>query len=381
MNAKAILRYVLTRFSGVCVVMLLLEAAFRFGLWEPMARGYSNAGMAIRVKESVKALGPEKINFITVGDSRAVYGIDHERVAALAKSKGFTHINAAVPGMHWMSTGLMMRWLKEQSPNLKGAIIATNISNFSYNGNGYYELGLATPFASIRDVGWMKLHVPFEQKTLATYGSYSALFQYREDIADFMKNPVARIKNISRNQQSYGGGAPLFQTERVTTNTCAVPTNSIKSCMATPITDANAGLVASCKSLKPQSENQLDFREFDNPNKWPHLAEVRKIRQAQLRSSGLPKPTLVLLMPIPKVGRDELLPKGSEEWALSILQPLADEGVIELHNYTHFFDLPDGAECGAFWDLYHQNAEGQRRLTDEILPIIEKHFYQPTKQT
>jgi enterochelin esterase-like enzyme len=62
------------------------------------------------------------------------------------------------------------------------------------------------------------------------------------------------------------------------------------------------------------------------------------------------------------------------------LRPLAEHGVIELVDYTHFFDSPDGEDCSAFWDLYHQNAESQKKLTDSLLPRIEKHFYKSYPQ-
>ncbi len=378
MSAKTVLAFLIPRIAGVAFLLLLLEAAFRIGAWDPFAKPDSNAGMAIRVKQSVKALGPEKIDFVTIGDSRAVYGIDHGRVAALAKSNGFTHIDAAIPGMHWMSTELMLRWLKAQAPNLKGAIIATTVTGFSYNGNGDYELGIAAPLASFGDANWMALHVPFEQSNLATYGSYSALFQYRADIADLLKNPIARIKNIARDRQAINGGAALFQAQKVATNICAVPTNTIKSCAATPLSDSNAALVNSCKSFVALSDNQVDFQQFDDQVKWPHLAVVKKIRQNQLSSLGFTKPPLVVLMPVPKVWRNELLPKGGEAWVLSILAPLAEQGVIELVDYTRFFDSYGDAECNAFWDLYHQNAYGQQKLTDSLLPIIEKYLYKST---
>jgi hypothetical protein len=380
MNAKPTLIFLAPRIGCVVFILLLLEVAFRMGAWEPFAKPDSNAGIAIRVKQSVKTLGPEKVDFVTVGDSRSVYGIDHERVAALAKSNGLTHINASVPGMHWMSTELMIRWLQSQAPNLKGVIIATNVASFSYNGNGFYELGIATPLASVRDVNWMTLHVPFEQKNLATYGSYSALFQYREDIADLLKNPAARIKSVAHSRQQLTGGAPLFQSQKIHTNICSVPTSSVKACATAPVSGANSALIASCKSFVSTSENQVDFREFNNADKWPHLAEVKRIRQKQLSSLGLSKPPLVVLMPIPKIWRNELLPKGGEEWTLSILRPLAEHGVIELVDYTHFFDSPDGEDCSAFWDLYHQNAESQKKLTDSLLPRIEKHFYKSYPQ-
>ena len=375
------LRFLMPRVACILAIVLSVEAAFRLGFWESFAKPDSNAGMAIRAKQAINAIDAKSIDFITVGDSRAVYGIDHERVAALAKSLGLTHINASIPGMHWMSTDLMIRWIRNRAPNLKGALIATNLTNFSYIGNGDYELGIATPLASISDTTWMQSHVPFERKNLATYGGYSALFQYREDIADFVKHPVLRVAQLSRHRQAYAGGVSLTQTQRVPTNICSVPSTSIKACAETRWSAENSAVIGQCKSLLAQSANQLDFREFNNAAKWPHLAGVKKIRQAQLRSLTLAKPAVVVLMPVPKVWRDELLPKGAEDWVLSVLEPLADEGIIELHNFTHFFDLPDGTECGAFWDLYHQNEVGQQKLTAALLPIIERQMYLrgPTK--
>ena len=379
MSAKVTLRFVLLRIAGIAFILLLLEAAFRVGAWESFAKPDSNAGMAIRIKQAVNMMGPEKIDFVTVGDSRAVYGIDHERVAALAKSHGLNHINASIPGMHWMSAELMVRWLKAHAPNLKGAMIATNITNFSYTGNGYYELGIATPLSSLSDASWMALHVPFERQNLATYGSYSALFQYRDDITDLIKHPTQRFRQIRQYRQAYSNGAALYQSQKINSNICSIAKLSIKSCAAEPVSTMNSTIVSQCKSLVVQAANQLDYREFDNAAKWPHLAELKKVRQSQLRSLGFSKPPLVVLMPVPRIWRDELLPRGAEDWALSILRPLAAQGVIELLDYTRFFDEPEGAECNAFWALYHQNADGQQKLTDVLLPVIQRQLYTGTK--
>ena len=379
MSAKNSLHFVLTRSAAVVLILLVFETAFRFGFWEPFAKPESSAGRTIAVKRSVNTLGPEKIDFITMGDSRALYGIDHERVNALAKSTGFTHANVATPSMHWMSTELLFRWLKARAPNLKGVMIATNVTSFSYNGNGDYELAIATPLATIHDLNWMALHVPFDRSKLATYGSYSALFQYRADIADFLHNPVARIKSVARERVSPTQDARLFESQKVLSNICSTPTASLKACSAATASATNAGVVASCKSLAAEADNRPDFRDFNNADKWPHLAVVKKIRQSQLRALGLSRPALVVLMPVPKVWRDEVLPKGGEAWAHSILQPLVDEGVIELVDYTHLFDSPNGAECNAFWDLYHQNAGGQQRLTDALLPVIDKYLYKSSE--
>ena len=84
---------------------------------------------------------------------------------------------------------------------------------------------------------------------------------------------------------------------------------------------------------------------------------------------------LVVLMPLPSLRRNELMPDGLEEFVLATLQPLVDDGTIVLRNYTHFFDDAAGGECSVFWDLYHQNTAGQAKLTDALLPVIEQELY------
>jgi len=110
----------------------------------------------------------------------------------------------------------------------------------------------------------------------------------------------------------------------------------------------------------------------------PHLAEVKTVRDHQLRSLPYQRPILVVLMPMPGVWRDEVIPQGAEAWARSLLKPLQDEGIIEVHDFTDFFRGANGPECAAFWDLYHQNSAGQDRLTDALLPILEQRLYRST---
>ncbi len=54
---------------------------------------------------------------------------------------------------------------------------------------------------------------------------------------------------------------------------------------------------------------------------------------------------------------------------------LQREGVVEVHDYTRYFQGENGPECRMYWDLYHQNTLGQDRLTDALLPILEKRLY------
>ncbi|MCA3054457.1 MAG: hypothetical protein ING54_15630 [Rhodocyclaceae bacterium] len=109
---------------------------------------------------------------------------------------------------------------------------------------------------------------------------------------------------------------------------------------------------------------------------------MKPLRQQQLRDLPLKRPIMVVLMPVPKLTRESIQPIGIHEWTLSVLNPLVEEGVIELHDYTKLFDVGDssngtngGIDCTAFHDLYHLNSVGQAKLTAKLLPILEDHLY------
>ena len=376
MSALTFLRHVLPRLAVIAIVLALLELMFRHGLWEPVTRPESNAGQSVRLKNAINALGAEKLDFITLGDSRAVYGIEHQRVADAAKTAGFTHANLSLAGTHWLTIDAVVDWIAAHDKNLKGALIATNVNSFTFDGNGAYELGMATPFLATWDSERMKRSVPFDLGEFGTYGVYSALFLAREDIQDLLRQPRARL----REKRAYAGqgAAPLTFSVKVAGNACAVPHSSIAACAAAVTSgnnDTERAMINQCKAELGTTKQRLDWRNWAVPGAIPHLEALAKTRQAELRAMPVAKPLLVVMMPVPSLRRDELTPQGLEEYSLSVLKPLVDDGTIVLYDFTHFFDKTEGGECSAFWDLYHQNTLGQARLTDVLLPIIQRELY------
>ena len=81
------------------LLLAACEAAFRSGCWEPFAAPNSHAGTSVRVKRALAEFsGP--IDFVTLGSSRAVYGLDHQLIAERAASHGYTHANLSMAGAH-----------------------------------------------------------------------------------------------------------------------------------------------------------------------------------------------------------------------------------------------------------------------------------------
>lgn len=367
-------RWFAPRVLIVCALLGAAELLFRAGAWEPLVKPESNAGQAVRLKRAVEAFGADKINFVTLGDSRAVYGIEHRQVAATANAAGYNHSNLALAGMHWLSTMAAADWIIEQNPHIKGILIATNITNFSYIGNGAYELGIAAPFVRGWDIERFNQSVPFDRNDVGTYGVYSALFQYRDDIQNLFKEPIRRFKE--RAVYAGQGAAPLTFSVKVAANSCTVPLSSVQACAEyEPKSEDERTIVAQCKAQRPSAKGQLDWRDWATTGAPPHLANVVSVRQRELRRLAGGRKVMVVLMPVPKLWREQIAPKGVEEYVRAVLRPLADDGTIALHDFTHFFDETENGECAAFWDLYHQNTLGQDRLTNALLPLIQSDLY------
>lgn len=367
-------RYLLPRILLPLLSILVLEGVFRSNFWERFAAPDSHAGTSIRVKQAVHA-EPRKIDFVTLGSSRAVYGLDHARIAPLAERHGKVHANLSMPGAHWMSVIAVIDWLRSERPEVQGGIIALSVADMNYASNGSYELAIVRPFQSLlSDNGSATQR--FDWKDPTSFGSVSALYQYRGDVQDALRHPVQRGKTIEW-FASFGKHA-LFDGPRQKIDTCAMPWNTLAACAAhTPIDDNERHVVQICQGSVANSGKGGDWTVF-NPAALPlERQQLRDQRQSELRAIGWKKPPLIILLPITHHWSRELMPAGARTWAHTVLDPLAAEGKIRLLDYSDFFDVDGVTRCDVFWDIYHQNEKGLTELTDALLPEIERYLHAP----
>ena len=366
MTRTQLARFAATRLVLVLLILGAVEAAFRMGAWEGLAKKDSNAGHAVALRRNLEALGPQRLDYVTLGDSRAVYGLDHEAIAAAARQRGFVHASLAVPGMYWMSMRAITNWLGAKAPQVRGAVVALTPAHFTGMGNGSYELNLAAPFTREWDRSWTMAHVPFDRSDPATYGSLSSLFLYREDARDLLRHPHSRFREV---RKARADPARLFRRFGMPRGICSHPIDSLARCMAAT---ADPAVRAMCVHLKGISDGRVSAAAGKADPRLRSMAEQQK---QIFRAMPFPRPIVVVLMPLPGVWTREVLPEGAERWAREVLQELQDEQVIEFHDFTRLFAAGDAAECDMFWDVYHQNDRGQAALTARVLPILEKSLY------
>lgn len=360
-------------------LVLVLELLFQIGLWEPLAKPASHAGTSIRLKQKLTDPALPHIDFVTLGSSRPEYGIGHASIARTAQRSGLVHADLTMPGSHWMTIGVISRWLRRTHPEIRGGLIALSIQDFMNAGNGDYELGIVYPFRRLTDVPWIAEHVPFDRDDVGSYGTWSALFEWRTDIQSFVRDPAARLASIKWYRTHRSSTTSLFTNPESHGDMCAFGLGTLTACDRV---DASAGashdrFEGQCKVLRNLAKGRHDYSGIaDDANVPSSMPHVRDLVRTQLRDLQWPHPPIVVLMPMPVLWQRDVLGQGLHAWALEVLRPLVESGTIAVIDATGFFDQDADAGCSAFFDFYHQNSTGRARFTRWLLPQLQRLLYQ-----
>jgi len=359
-------------------LVLVIEALFAAGAWERLAEPQSHAGTSLRLKRALRDPATGRIDYVTIGSSRPEYGIDHTLVAAEAQRFGRTHADLTMPGTHWTSAGVLVRWLGREHPEVRGGIIALSAQDLAFAYNGYYELGILQPFRRVDDLAWIAARIPFDMHDVASYGVVSALFAWRDDVRAYVIAPDQRHERIAWQDTHRDPHGILFGNPESSGDMCRWGVESLAACdrLEATSSDDSAGLRRQCRELRTRAVDAPDFAAGQAAAVLPaFMSRTRDLVRAQLEAMHWSTPPVVILMPMPHIWND-VLGRGQHEWAVAILQPLADTGRIHLVDATGFFDSDADGGCGSFFDFYHQNARGRERFTQWLLPQLQELLYQ-----
>lgn len=365
------------RFIAPLLLLAGCEGLFRFGIWEPMVKPESHAGTSVRTKLALQDPALQRLDYLTLGSSRPVYGLDHEALARLAQTHGKVHANLSMPGSHWMTVDAVSGWVARHKPRLQGGIIASDLMSFMYPGNGSYELGIVAPFRHFGDSAAVTRHVPFKLDDMATWGTYSALAQYREDIQDYVRSPLKRHESVRWWREHGSSAAILSRNTDESRDMCEFGVDSVAVCeeIDTASSPGSDGLRHQCRELRAGHAQRPDFATLMRQQPLPaQMQQVRDSIRTRLRGLDWQQPPVVVLMPLTGAWK-EASPHGLHEWTLSVLQPLADEGHIHLIDATDALLDTGAPSCSYYFDFYHQNNRGRDQLMQQLLPRLQLTLY------
>lgn len=364
--------------SAPIALLLLLEVLFACGTWEPLAQPSSHAGTAIRLKRALGDSTLPRLDYVTLGSSRPEYGLDHALLANTAETSGLVHANLSMPGSHWTTIGIVARWLERHRPDVRGGIIALSVQDLQYANNGSYELGILQPFRRIDDTPWIAQRIPVRRTDLESFAVWSALFAWRDDIREFVRAPHRRFASIEWYKAHRTSSQALFDNPPSSGDMCAFGLDTLDACdrIESSTDPRRDSLGRQCRELRSRARDRIDIgagmRQSSLP---PSMLHARDLVRTQLRGMRWPTAPVVVLMPMPPLWQRDVLGPGQHEWALSVLQPLVEDGRIQLVDATDFFAGDADAGCSAFFDFYHQNASGRERLTRWLMPQLQHMLY------
>jgi hypothetical protein len=363
------------RFWLPFVLLLGLEFIFELGFYEPFVKIESHSGTTIRVKKALKELGYENIDYVTIGDSRADTGIDHGAVFEASLRFGQRHISMAMPGSHFTTYKMESRFLHGNLSNLKGVLLGVSSSSMTRIFNGYAELGIIQPFRNLKDYDQVPRTIPFEIHTTESYGAVSSLFAYQQDIKDLISHPRQRIRSLLQKKRPWR--EVLAHGEWLDFDICSINLETPEACLA------SVGQITGSEPNMPQDRLDEYQRISDGCNgaryrmNLPEGDQIERVKNSWrelLHSLRFKKKPIVVLLPDNSLLEKYQFPAGVNEWALSILKPMAEQNEIILLDYSKRFAVED--ECKYFLDPIHLNSLGMKTITKELLPFLKAYYQQ-----
>ena len=364
------------RSSHVLVLLLAIlsiEVVVRLGAYEPFAEPDSHSGITIKLKTAVQAFGKEKVNVVTLGDSRAAQGLDNQLIFDAARPYGLNHVRLSMPGSHFLTFKTLAAWTTEKLPGLRGIVLAVSPDILGRVGSGPYELAEVLPLRNETSISEMLHHVPFNRSDLRTYTPFYSLAGYRDDIKELLADPGRRWREISK----YNTLSPisfLAYNAQEPSDLCAIASADPQQCLDELQQVRSDVPEKARRGLKILCEAAIQKR----PRIHPGQAEEDLIKEWKVFLEDLSRKVrvMVVLLPDHSLFVEHLYAPNATYVTNAVMGELKGEGVIDLVDLRDLVVDQEERECSFYSDARHLNSRGKQLLTSALLPELEKFWRQ-----
>lgn len=214
----------------VFIMAVLLDVIFRLGYWNDFIKPKSYLGNAIYREKAIKDFGLENIHWITIGDSRFDWGIEHSRIKNTQKRNGLNHLRMSFESSNFMAIQTTIEWSIANMPNLKGILIGVSEDGFSHYSAATNQYKVAWPFRSF--IKYNKYQYFDFKSHLYSYFTRYGMSVYFNDLRFFLRNIVKRFKDI--NDFINNDFHNIFEFNRnMQGNICQYQLDDLKDCILT----------------------------------------------------------------------------------------------------------------------------------------------------
>ena len=364
----------------VMLIALVLEILLRFETWDSFIKPKSYLGNAIYRLQAIEKFGLENIHWITIGDSRIDWGLEHNKLFSVQKHNGLNHLRMSFESSNFMALQATIDWSISHMPNLKGILLGVAEDNFGHYSSVTNQYNVAWPFRDYFNYDNYRYFDDYHN--YYSYITRSAIAVYYRDLKRFFRGIIKRANMIEYYLKSNHDKTLQFNRS-MEGNICGFQLEDLKQCVntskdiskkKTSLNGAERFILAVCHTSSAQYllENELEYYKLneqtriDITHNWQKLFSSILSKQIKLK--------LVLLPEHPMYGY-MIKPSDAHE--------VVEEALISIDQHSDFelLDLrrvlktnSQTPECGYYMDPLHYNNLGKSRLTQKIIDSLENNL-------
>ncbi len=210
-------------------LFLITEIMLRVGWYDKWVKPESFLGDVTYRLKAIESQGLDQINWITVGDSRVDWGINHQHVAALRQKQGLVHTRMSFGSANFVSIQTTIDWSMANMSSLQGVMLGISENGFAHYSYMNKQYKVAWPFKAFMDFdNYRPLH-PYDEWLRHFYSL--AWVTYFADIKAFINNPKFRFNRIRYANRKGSIDAILNFKKEVKDDLCAHPLKTIDDCI------------------------------------------------------------------------------------------------------------------------------------------------------
>lgn len=353
--------------------MIIVELLLRMGLYDKFLKPASHMGNSMTRLRALNEFGINRVHWITVGDSRIDWGIDHKKLLETRKTQKVNHLRMSFGGANFMTIQAILKWSIDNMDALEGIVLGVSENKLTQKASFNKLYPKSWPFKKALD--FENYHMMKSDSEILRYFYSLALVNYFQDIKNFIQNPIERFNKIKKVD---GKNIERVFNYRLTqdNNICDYPLDTLEACINTAekinhlkkIPDGFSLPVKLCDSFKARR------RQKHNISVGPEADEKEIILSWQrLINHVLQREKRMVFVLLPDHEMYEYLLKPDNA------KSITDEIIEKFHNHPNFIlldfrELIKGSkQCEYYFDPLHFNNKGINLITNKLIDSL-MHF-------